>query len=104
MKTRYVPNEQGLEEFLAKLYAEKLPAIAITVEGACKRECPIDTGALQTDIKREVDLPNKTIFVGNDLFYSMFVNLGTRKQSPNPYLIRGMDSTAQNISKYLGEK
>jgi hypothetical protein len=104
MKVTYKPNEQGLEQFLAEYYATKLPTIAVTVEGSVKSETPINTGALIADIKREVDVENKTVFVGNNLEYSVFVNLGTRKQAPNPYLIRGMDGAAKDIVDYLGSK
>jgi len=104
MKVTYKPNEQGLERFLQQYCEDKLPAVAITLEGKVKTECPIKTGALQTSIKREVDVPNKTVFVGSDLDYSIWVNLGTRKQAPNDFMMRGLIQTADDITKYMGEK
>jgi hypothetical protein len=104
MKTTFKVNEANLEAFLRNYYEERLPVVAITVEGAAKKEVPIRTGALQTDIKREVDVDNKVVFVGNDLDYSVWVNLGTRKKAPNPYLIRAMDGSIEFIKQIFGKK
>lgn len=57
-----------------------------------KEECPVLTGALRRDVKYELDAdPNEAAGVfGNSLSYAPFVNLGTRKMTANPYLLRAL--------------
>lgn len=103
MKVRVEIDSSKVDSLLNNIYEDKLPPIATAIESTCKIECPVKTGALQADIKSEVDTANKVIFVGNDLEYSVYVNLGTRKTVANPYLIRGRDSTISNVMNFLGE-
>jgi len=59
---------------------------------------PVDTGALQDDIKYEIDTLDKIGYVGNDLFYSIYVELGTRKMMAQPYLRKALDVTFTNFN------
>ena len=80
--------EKALDTFLPPY----LNGVKDSTVSACKQECPVKTGALKADIQGEVDTRN--IYVGNNLRYSIYINLGTRYMAPNPYLIRGMHTTS----------
>ena len=47
---------------------------------------PVDTGRLRASMKYEVDFANRRVIVGSDVFYAIFVELGTVKMRAQPYL------------------
>lgn len=60
----------------------------IQVEGAAKRICPVDTGRLRSSITHEVTTDEKGVvcFVGSNVEYAIFQELGTRYMPAQPYL------------------
>ena len=62
--------------------------IAVTIEGAAKRSCPVDTGRLRSSITHEIELvPGKVRGrVGSNVEYAAYVELGTRRTRAQPYL------------------
>lgn len=61
---------------------------AIQVESAAKRLCPVDTGRLRSSITHslEQDSGGLVAFVGTNVSYAIYVELGTKNQRPQPYL------------------
>jgi len=74
--------------FLATTGALLFEAIAVSVEAAAKRICPVDTGRLRASITHEVDASPGKIEgrVGTNVEYAAYVELGTRRASAQPYL------------------
>jgi len=56
----------------------------LMVERDAKTLCPVDTGRLRSSITHEIE--GTTGRVGTNVEYSRYVELGTEKQSPQPYL------------------
>ncbi len=67
-----------------KLLARK----AVQVEGAAKRLCPVDTGRLRSSISHELAVDGRGLvaFIGTNVEYAIYVELGTRFQPAQPYL------------------
>jgi HK97 gp10 family phage protein len=75
-------------EVMAGLRAAAIQAVqqtAAQVQTDAKSFCPVRTGALRESIRTEMD-GDLTAAVGSDLNYSVFVELGTRRMTAQPYL------------------
>lgn len=77
----------NMKEVLANKEASVLKAlesIGLTAEAFAKMECPVDTGNLRNSITHETD--KATVVVGTNVEYGKFVELGTYKMTPQPFL------------------
>lgn len=81
--------ESHLGEFLDALpeqIEQALIAIGMTAETHAKEECPVDTGRLRNSITHDVDMSEQAAYIGSNVEYAAFVELGTSKMAPRPYL------------------
>lgn len=79
--------ESNSDEFLKEL--EQLTPVALeecglAAEGYAKRLCPVDTGRLRNSITHTTD--ENTAYIGTNVEYAPFVELGTSRQRAQPYL------------------
>ncbi len=61
---------------------------AVTVEGTAKRLCPVDTGRLRASITHALNRDAKGLvaYIGTNVAYAIFVELGTRYMRARSYL------------------
>jgi HK97 gp10 family phage protein len=64
-------------------------------------EVPVASGRLQSSLRSEVNKSNKTAYVGSDLNYSTFVELGTGKRAANPFLQTSLELLQSSIDSIL---
>lgn len=77
------------EEFLKALpeqIEQALTAIGLTAESYAKQECPVDTGRLRNSITHAVETGEQAVYIGTNVEYAVFVELGTSRMKPRPYL------------------
>lgn len=77
------------EEFLNALpeqIEQALIAIGLTAESYAKQECPVDTGRLRNSITNAVRADEKAVYIGSNVEYAAFVELGTSRMKARPYL------------------
>ena len=55
-------------------------------EGYAKRLCPVDTGRLRNSITHALDSGGRAVYVGTNVEYAPYVELGTARQKAQPYL------------------
>jgi HK97 gp10 family phage protein len=81
-------NDAAANLFLATTGALLLETIAVSIEAAAKRICPVDTGRLRGSITHEVNASPGKIEgrVGSNVEYAAYVELGTRHTPAQPYL------------------
>lgn len=63
-----------------------LEKIGLLAEGYAQMKCPVDTGNLRASITHEVDGGEKAVYIGTNVEYAPYVELGTSKQKAQPYL------------------
>ena len=63
-----------------------LETIGLLAEGYAQQKCPVDTGNLRASITHEVDAGGKAVYVGTNVEYAPYVELGTSRQKAQPYL------------------
>ncbi len=72
-------------EVLASMHAAGLRSLekcGLTGEGYAKREVTVDTGNLRNSITHTVDEGEMAVYIGTDVEYAGYVELGTGKYYP----------------------
>jgi HK97 gp10 family phage protein len=79
--------------------AEKAAAI---VAEECRRECPVDTGALRSTVQVEPAPGGPTVAVGGPRApYARWVIWGTSKRPPNHFVNRGLIRASAKIREAI---
>lgn len=79
-------NAAQVESALNSAIAKALTMIGQQAEGNAKLMCPTDTGRLKNSITNQIDLQENAVYIGTNVEYAPYVELGTRRQDPHPYL------------------
>ena len=82
----YRDNSDLIVDALEKAINNGLTAIGMTAEGHAKRQTPVDTGRLRNSITHAVKAEEKAVYIGTNVEYAPFVELGTVKMRERPFL------------------
>ena len=63
-----------------------LEEIGLLAENYAERKCPVDTGNLRGSITHEVDTGGDAVYIGTNVEYAPYVELGTSRQKAQPFL------------------
>ena len=100
-----MPLDWHPDNLLAELetkYETTLNQVGDMVRDDAKSTVPVQTGALKASIRKEVDMAEKATYVGSDLDYSVYVELGSSKREAKPFLRSALDKVQQFIDTILG--
>ena len=85
--------EVRIEDHSAEVIAEKnlaviraLTAMGMQAEGYAKMLAPVDTGRLRNSISHEVVESEDAVYIGTNVEYAPYVELGTRRMKAQPFL------------------
>lgn len=79
-------NSDLFKNALDEQIEQALIAIGMTAETYAKRDCPVDTGRLRNSITHEVRMDEKSAYIGSNVEYAAFVEMGTTRMKARPYL------------------
>lgn len=79
-------NTEQVAAALNSAIAKALTKIGQQAEGNAKLMCPTDTGRLKNSITNQIDMQESAVYIGTNVEYAPYVELGTRRQDPHPYL------------------
>ena len=79
-----VDNTDAVKDGLQSAIARALERIGLAAEGYAKDLCPVDTGNLRNSITHTSD--GKAAYIGTNVEYGKYVELGTVKMAAQPYL------------------
>lgn len=79
-------NSGEFLDALSEQIEQALIAIGLTAETYAKRDCPVDTGRLRNSITNAVETGEQSVYIGTNVEYAAFVELGTSRMKPRPYL------------------
>lgn len=77
-------NTKQVEAAVSAAVKRALEAIGLQAEGYAAEKCPVDTGRLRDSITH-IRLGN-SVYIGTDLEYAPYVELGTSRQKAQPFL------------------
>ena len=78
-----------------KMNFKSLTESAVLVESQAKALTPVDTGNLRGSITR--DVKQDSAVVGTNVFYAIYVELGTRFQSAQAFLFPALTGSIRKI-------
>lgn len=82
-------NEDNTEEVsrgIVRAIDRALEEIGLAAEGYAKRACPVDTGNLRNSITHAVEGSEDAVYVGTNVEYAPYVEMGTRRTAAQPFL------------------
>ena len=85
MKVFFNSNVKECKEAVTQAMARALEICGGKAESYAKQICPVDTGNLRNSITHE-QIDEKTEVIGTTVEYAPYVELGTARMKPRPYL------------------
>ena len=79
-------NAAQVEAAIDQAIARALTMIGQQAEGYAKTMCPVDTSRLKNSITNQIDMQENSVYIGTNVEYAPYVELGTMRQDPHPYL------------------
>ena len=86
MSYSYKDNTDEVLKGLSDAVERALTRIGLSAEGYAKKKCPVDTGNLRNSITNEVVQSEKAVYIGTNVEYAAYVELGTTRTKAKPYL------------------
>lgn len=91
--------QNKLSAFAAKV-GNAVQGTGIECEAGAKILCPVDTGRLRASIQY-VKITALSCRVGTNVKYAKFVELGTHRMAPRPYLFPAYLEAKKNLMKEI---
>lgn len=99
MEIKFTDNSAEILEAFEQATARGLEKIGLVAEGYAKKLSPVDTGRLRNSISHAVD--SNDAYIGTNVEYAAYVELGTRKSRAQPYLIPAVTEHSGTYRKIL---
>ena len=81
-----IDNSDVIKNALPEQIEIALEAVGLQAEGYAKLKCPVDTGRLRNSITHATVKREKAVYIGTNVEYAPYVEMGTVKQKAQPYL------------------
>lgn len=116
-KTSFKNVQRGLQKMTKAIQSGRIDALAIN--GAermlqiVKQQCPVDTGRLRDSLKITAEdktsrpapgrkgalsVQNNYCFITTDVHYAWFLEFGTSKMAPHPFMRPAFDVSARQVA------
>lgn len=79
-------NVEQIQAAMDKAIAKALVMIGQQAEDNAKAICPTRTGRLKNSITNAIDTEANAVYIGTNVEYGPYVELGTSRRHPHPYL------------------
>lgn len=86
MDVKITDNSGEFLKALPEQIEQALIAIGLTAESYAKSDCPVDTGRLRNSITNAIRSDEESVYIGSNVEYAAFVELGTSRMKARPYL------------------
>ena len=86
MTIEITDNTRRVKEEMESAVLRALEKCGLTAEGYAKQLCPVDTGNLRNSITHLVQTGELAAYIGTNVEYAPYVELGTYRQRAKPYL------------------
>lgn len=86
MNIEFKSHKDEVLQQLTRAVEKALEECGLIGEGYAKKICPVDTGRLRNSISHTVRETEQAAYIGTNVTYAPFVELGTRRQKAQPYL------------------
>lgn len=94
-------NTDKVAEGIASAICVALEEIGLLAENYAAKKCPVDTGNLRGSITYEVDAAGNAVYIGTNVEYAPYVELGTSRQKAQPFLRPAASEHGEQYRKVL---
>lgn len=84
-------NRREVSQTLRREIDDRLEKSGLLISNAAKQFSPIDTGRLRASIQSVKE--GNTVYIGTNVYYGVYQELGTRYQSGTPFLRPGLNNS-----------
>lgn len=95
LETALKAGAEKVEDLVPRVVAK----VAFDIEASAKAGAPVDTGNLKNSISTDVD--GLTAEIGPTASYAMYVEYGTSRMRPQPFMGPAVDANIGNFEKAL---
>lgn len=82
MDVKFIDNSEEVKSTMRNVLLRALEKVGQTAEKYAKKLCPKQTGNLQNSITHRVNSEEPAVYVGSDVEYAAYVELGTGEHYP----------------------
>ncbi len=79
-------NAEQIANAINQAIATALEEVGLVAERFAKTECPVDTGRLRNSITHAIDSGEEAVYVGTNVEYGPYIELGTSNRKEHPFL------------------
>lgn len=79
-------NTEEVKTALEQAFDRALEKIGLTAERYAMVLCPVDTGRLRNSITHTIDSGEKAAYIGTNVEYAPYVEMGTSRMKEQPFL------------------
>lgn len=86
MSVKFTDNSAKVLSAFDDAVLRGLEAIGLEAEGKAKKDTPVDTGRLRNSVSHAVADAERAAYIGTNVEYAPYVELGTRFMRARPFL------------------
>ena len=86
MNIQFTDNSKEVSEKIKKALLRGLETCGLVAEGYAKKLAPVDTGNMRNSITHDVDEEEPAAYVGTNVEYAPYQELGTIHMAAQPFL------------------
>ena len=104
MDIKFTDNSKEVLEAMQQSAVRALEKCGLTAEGSAKKLCPVDTGNLRNSITHEVDEEEPAAYIGTNVEYAPYQELGTIHMKAQPFLKPAVAANANTYRKIIEDE
>ena len=101
MNIQFTDNSKEVLEAMQQAAVRALEKCGLTAERFAKKLAPYDTGNLRNSITHEVDDGEPAVYIGTNVEYAPYQELGTINMTANPFLKPAVADHANTYRKII---
>ena len=101
MDINFTDNSKEVSEDIKAALLRGLETCGLVAEGYAKKLCPVDTGNLRNSITHEVDDVDPAAYIGTNVEYAPYQELGTIHMKAQPFLKPAVADHANEYRKII---
>ena len=101
MNVQFTDNSKQIIEAMQQATVRSLEKCGLTAEGYAKKLAPVDTGNLRNSITHDVDDGEPAVYIGTNVEYAPYQELGTIHMKAQPFLKPAVADHANEYRKII---
>ena len=101
MNIQFTDNSKEVSDNIKAALLRGLETCGLVAEGYAKKLAPVDTGNLRNSITHEVDDGEPAVYIGTNVEYAPYQELGTINMDANPFLKPAVAAHANTYLKII---